>query len=788
MWLLLLPSVLAHVPHDVVTAVAPAPGLDPGRPWWLVANHDEVSDLYRSDDGGRTWQATSGACLVDRIRAAATLDDGDVVLLGDGRLWWGGPEGGWAEVPLGFSPTGIAGGDRLTVGADDGVWTVGPDGAAAQLWTGGSVSGLHAGAGGIVAFVDGGVLVGRGADWEVIPALPGGMSATLDADAVYVGDAAGAVWRWDGDGWGACGIDPLVGEDPGHPEVVQLVSDGTTLALAHADAGPALSTDGCATWTADPAPVDLVWQDELDPDDYYDYTELDEAFTALAASGDRRLVAGYDGPAAAAGGVWSKSPLKGGDYPRAAAFSTDFATDGRALVAAYGCGVAAARAGGAEWTCAAAGLTKPAVQKVLIPVDADGLVPAYALSDRVPVRSDDGGASWVSLAGDFGPAHDMAVGPGGRVWLFPVQEIAGGAPGDTLRSDDGGGSWHGVAGLAVVGDHPVGGVVDDGGRVVVYTADRDETTAETLYLSDDGETFGADHVMAGIADVTSWPGDPDRVIAVGPEGIDVRRDGKWSRMSTIPTRRVVCTSDGTLLAATRTQRILRSTDGGDAWSDIGAQLAGQVEALAANPDFAAHPELVVMTPAGAFRVGVDGAVARWMGLEQVDDQSHYEEFVTYDPPTSDIPRAGAALGSVHALAAGSTATVWLRGTSVVLLGAVEGEAALELHVDGEVTVGEVRDVPLGGVLARVDGLAEGLHEVTLGVTRGDGVVLDAAQGIEASAPLTFGGAATAPCPRGCGCGGGNATSAAVGVLLAWRMRRGRREVGRVLGASGRRIP
>lgn len=764
-----------HVPHDVVTAIAPAPGLDPTRPWWLVADHDDVSDLYRSDDGGRTWEGWAGECLEDALTGAVTLDDGGVVLLGEGRVWWSTAGDGvlWEPVALPIDATAMAGGDRLYLGGADGVWTLDRDGVGEHVLDS-AVMSLHPGAGGVVALLDGEVAYTRGGAWSVVIAPPGARSATLDAVNVYVGTDDGDVLRLDGDAWIACGESPLRETNRVHPNVVRLATDGASLVLAHADVGPAISVDACATWTADPAPVDLVWRDDLEEDDYYDFTELEEAFTALAVGDDRVVVGTYDGAAALTDGTWFKQPLKGADYPRGVAFSRAFAEDGLALVAAYGCGIERAFEAGARWDCPGIGLDKPGAQAISVPGDADGLVPAYALVNRVPKRSDDGGATWVDLAGDFGPAHDLEAGPNGRVWLFPVQR-ADGAPGDTLRSDDRGASWHAVEGLAVIGDHVVRGMADDGGRVAAITGDKDDATPEAVYVSEDGEEFSAVHEMRAIDDVAIAG---DVLVAVGPDGIDVGVAGVWAHTADEGARRVVIASDGTIVAATRTQRLLRSDDRGGTWLDLGAELPGQIEAVATHPDFGAHPEIVAMTPAGAFRVDADGAVTRWMGVQQADDQSHYSAFVAYDPPSDDLHRDGAFLGTVHALPMGAVATVWLRGTRIELLGAIDGVADLELRVDGVVMGTTATDsIGIGGVLASADGLAEGPHLVELRVASGDGIYLDAAGGIEASGPLGWspddpvGG--PAPGPR-CGCASGP-TGPGVAVLgVLWVMASTRR--------------
>lgn len=782
---LLLPVIAqAHVPHDVVTAIAPAVGLAPDRPWWLVADHDDVSDLYRSDDAGRTWDATFGACLVDRLTAAATLDDGAVVVIGAGRAWWSADGEGtlWTPVTLPFTPTAVAGADQLYLTGSDGVWTLDANGSAAQVWAGGAVFGLYAGDGGVVALLDGEAAFLREGVWSVVETPAGASAATLDAVNVYIGTDRGDVHRWDGEAWWACGLSPLIDEDPVHPDVMRLATDGVTLALAHADAGPATSTDGCETWTSDAAPLDLVWENEVTPDDYYDFTELEEAFTALGVGGDSLVVGTYDGVAARVDGVWSKPPLKGADYFRGAAFSRSFATDGLVLLAAYGCGIQRGFEAGARWDCPGVGIDKPAVQAIVVPIDAVGLVPAYALSNRVPVRSDDGGATWHSIVGDFGPAHGLEAGPNGRVWLFPVQSIADGAPADTLRSDDGGVSWSAVPGLSVTGDHKVAGLVDRGSLVVAFTGDKDDATPESVYVSSDGETFVAVHEMADVLNVAAWPeAAPDRIVAVGPTGIDVQADGVWFHATDEAARRVVAASDGTLIAATPTQRLLRSTDDGHTWTDVGAQLVGQVEALGTHPDFASHPEIVAMGPSGAFRVDSEGTVTRWTGLQQADDQSHYAEYVAYDPPSDDVLREGALLGIVHEVPAGGRATVWLRGTSVELVGAIDGAASLILTVDGVATGSTAAGpVVLGGLIAHAEGLQDTLHLVELQVVEGDGVVLDAARGIAPSNAL--GWETTVASKSRCGCAvgsegpyppgpGNGATFAWVGWWISRRRRR-----------------
>ena len=807
--LLATPAAEAHVPHDVITAVAPAPGLDPSRPWWLVAYHDDVSDLYRSDDGGRTWLATAGECLADRIDGATTLHDGTVVLLGNERTWWSDDGSGtsWRAVALPFRPTGLVGGDRLYLGSVNGVLALDEAGVATPIWSGGAVASLHPGAGGLVALLDDGqIAYESGGKWSVVAGPPGtAYSATSDSAYVYVGNTDGWVYRFDGTSWVQCAESPYLYSNENHPEAVRLATDGTWLALAHADIGPALSNDACRSWTGAAAPIELAWVDDLEPDSYYDFTELHEAFTALEVGGDRIVVGTYSGTATRIDGAWFAQPLKGPDFTRGIGFSQSFTEDGLVLVAAYGCGVERGFQGGAAWGCPNSGVERPNSQMVIVPVDAVGLVPAYALANRVPVRSDDGGLNWNELGGPYGKVNVLEVGPGGRVWVAKADVLGADAPGDTLRSDDGGATWHSVDGLDVVGDDVVIGLVDRG-MVAAFASDRSNSDPVGIYLSQDGDTFERVHEMAeGVADIELWPADaPRRTIVVGPEGIVVGEGDVWVRAQIpeeVGVRRIATASDGTLLASTRTQHILRSDDGGDTWRGIGAVLPSQVDALVPHPDFANHPEVLAAGAAGSFRVDAAGTVTRWMGVQEVDGQSEYSTFVLYTPAGDDEARSGAILGTVHTMAPGTVATVWLRGTAVEFIGEVEATATLELRVDGTVVGATAAgSVAPGGVIASSDGLSEGLHLVELEVIEGDGVALDAVRGIGESSPVqwepgTNGGVAgdsagsgDSDNNRACGCGIPAGVSPWLSILgILWVLSRREGQAGRSRKRRRRRL-
>ena len=790
---LLLPAAAqAHVPHDLVTAVAPAPDLDPDSTWWLVADHDEVSDLYRSDDGGVTWQATHGDCLQDLLLDAATLDDGTTVLLGDERTWWSDGDGGWSPLELGFEPTAMAGGERLWLGSDDGVWTQDADGSLELRWEFGAVASLHEGAEGAVVAItsDGLVAWQRDDTWGWAEGPTGALSATADAEHTWVGSADGTVHRWEHGTWQACAPSPYIDHNPGRAQLVALASDGSTLALAHADIGPALSTDACDSWEEAAAPLEINWPEDVTDDSYRCWTTLDGAFTGLAVGGERALVAGYDGPATMDGDTWYHPPLKGGDYTRGVGFSTDFLRDGFAMAAVYGCGVARTEDGGSSWTCAPKGIAMPAAQDLDVAPDANVLNPSYTLSDRSPMRSNDGGQSWTPLEGPWRKVWTLSPGLDGRLWAANVHPEDGeDLPlGSALFSPDYGESWEEIPAFDVVEDWVIVGILDRGEAVVAWTGMLDPTTAlNGVFLSEDaGASFALDHqVDGGIKDLCVWPDqEPTRIIAAGPGGIQVRIDGTWQQASLpeeVGVRRVVTASDGTIIAATWTQRLLRSEDGGESWEDIGAQLDGQIEDLTTHPDFELHPFVIASGPAGSFRVGASGAVHRWLGLQRVDDDT---EYMTCEPDCTVEEREGAGFGVVHRLAAGSTAEAWLRGSSVRIVGEVDSTSSIELWVDGVLQRSQgLGSYPARATLAEVTDLEEGLHRVSFTVTEGSGVMVDAMEAEETSWALPWGvedtgwepGSSDEYCPPHCGCGCGGTQHAgwllaALGLVLAGRRR------------------
>jgi diguanylate cyclase (GGDEF)-like protein len=295
-----------------------------------------------------------------------------------------------------------------------------------------------------------------------------------------------------------------------------------------------------------------------------------------------------------------------------------------------------------------------------------------------------------------------------------IDDQTGTYPGQAALSVDGGTSWAPIPGLAALGDVNLHSVRERGDLVVVWseTSVYQSTDAAASFVLITSSTF--------LHDLVVWPDDvPSRIVLAEPGGVRVGERGVWRQAilpEPLPVTRLAVASDGTIVAATATQRVWRSDDGGDTWIDIGAALPSQIEALDTHPDFASNPEIVASTPAGAFRVGVDGTVSRWMGLQRADDVT---EDLTCDAGCAAADVEGAALGSLRPIPLGTTVSAWVRGRSVRMIGETHDVAEVQLSVDGVlVATVPLGVLPPGSTLAEATGLADALHHVSLKVTGG----------------------------------------------------------------------
>mgnify|MGYP003335952639 CR=1 FL=1 len=153
--LILVAAAVAHVPHDVVMAVAAAPGV----PWYAVAEPGGPSLLLRSDDEGETWAFVGGAPAADRLVGAVLASDGTPVLLGEAGYGWVA-DGVWVSDVLPGAVTFIAlDGETLLLAGPDGIWGGAPGAMTREI--GVAVTSLGDG----VALTTSSVLVREDGSW-----------------------------------------------------------------------------------------------------------------------------------------------------------------------------------------------------------------------------------------------------------------------------------------------------------------------------------------------------------------------------------------------------------------------------------------------------------------------------------------------------------------------------------------------------------------------------------------------------------------------------------------------
>lgn len=780
------PVASAHLPHDVVRAVATVAPLEAGEPLLAILDDNPLNELFVSEDGGRTWTILGAPPMADTLADAARVRGQGFALLGAQGLWWGADGQAWR---LDAAPEGalaIAGGDRLVLAAGTGLYGYDPaTGAFTPEVEGLAFTGVFEGPAGLLAADgEGGVWRDEGGAWEPLPVLdaPARAGVWVGGDEVFVGLDAGTVLRLDGAAWRACGELPWLDLDPGHNEVAALAGDGATLLAARVSQGPAESLDGCDTWVDAASPQNIEWPE----DGTGSATSTDGAFTRLAVGGDRWLSAGYDGVFLRLDGAWEQEMIRGPDYTRGIAFSHAFDEDGLVLLGTYGAGVTRATAGGRHFDAPGRGLTRSNIQAVVVPPEDPGLGEAWALANRDLVHSTDGGLSWTDVPTPFDTIQDLAVGPG-RLWLLQARELEG-KPAYTAGlaySTDGGASFDEVWALAPsTGPEDVLGVVDGPDRVFVWTSGAVFEGATGL-----GTWSTAFRSGGEVRSVVELRDEQGAVVFVGDtEGVWREGEGQFDPVLEAPVMLLAVADDGTLYAATAAGEVYDSVDRGETWARRPVQLPMLPLSLAPRPGHADAPDLLIGGTDGVFRLRGD-ELTRWLTWNRTDDRSSL--FTCEGCGSRDLGEA--VLGAVKLVRPGETLAGWVRGDQGVVLGGAEGTTTWELRIDGQVV--ESRSVdpfPIGGALARWRADAWGWHRLELTVVDGDGLVIDAldAEGVPtpmdgdwrlvpplvASQPDTrrLEHARPMPEPRGCGCATGappGALAVLLGLLLVGRRRR-----------------
>ena len=622
--LLLAASAVAHRPHTPVTALAVDPGLEEA---WLAFESAEATQIMRSLDLGRHWDAVVSPAKDDAIVGAA-LRDGTLVFLGeDGTAHWTADQGdSWASVELGSQAGAIAAtDDAYLIGTSEGVvrWVPGRT-PLPPLATPGLVSSLAEDDGDIwLTTLGGGVFVHR-ADGlhEMTPDSGDGTGLAIAGDRVYVGTHDGLLTRLlDGTtSWQACAPLPVTsdGEYAGAVSRVAASTDGQTVFVGTGQQG-AVTHDACMTWELLDLQMQTIVYGEVGS-----ASSILDAFRGVWIAGDHAIVAGWEGVrwTADLGEPWNTAPIEPEDYYRGLDFAPNFPDDPRLFVGGYGGGPRFTRDGGATWRGTSAGTVGLYAFDVALHPAADLVL--YSGS-HVLHTSDDSGWWWVYETD--GPPMDrinFIEVLGHRVYALGGHDDEGGA---VYVSDDFGTSW---TSLEIDGDDNPNGVLHariHGETRLLMTTSQDATVQ---LREDDAWRVLFDAGAAHVGGLAPWPlHDAFRLIlSVRDEGLVLSDDlgVTWrapAKPPTDPPQHLVGADDGSLFALSRIGQLSRSDDGGETWGEVAAPLAPAVWRLHPAPGFESLGIVLAATHGGLYwwRQG-DGWTAAPRQLRLEDRTTH----------------------------------------------------------------------------------------------------------------------------------------------------------------------
>ena len=227
-------------------------------------------------------------------------------------------------------------------------------------------------------------------------------------------------------------------------------------------------------------------------------------------------------------------------------------------------------------------------------------------------QSTDGGDSWTWLTGlYFGPPGsiiEVAVAPN---YSNSGHMLAAGGYGGLYLSQDSGETW--------TLDPTISGPSD-----IAYSPDfaLDQTIFVTgfdgLYRSSSGASSWQQVLTATVSTLALSPHyATEATLFAAGQRLHRSQDGgqTWTNLEIAPNTRITALAispnfgagDDTLFAGT-TGGLYRSVDGGDNWEAV-APLAGEsILSLALSPGWPAHAELLIGTARGVFRLGVGGSL------------------------------------------------------------------------------------------------------------------------------------------------------------------------------------
>lgn len=653
--------------------------------------------LYRSTDGGATWNATgltgslsafatSPNYTYDQTLIAASRATGQVYISTDGGDTWASAEvtlGTGGQHTLLFSPTFAT--DRVILAAsstDPGPYRSADGGAT---WSPvGWYDPDHSYRGG---FVGGAVFALALAPQDAYDAA----AFAGTSSGVYCSNDRGVHWYQDNDGLAHLTVRAL-GVSPNDPTILLA---GTSFFETRIDGQPdeydgnlQLSTDAGRTWRVVSGRLDRVRDVAFSPGFATDGT----AFAATSTPGEHGLADGGVYRSIDGGQNWAS--VFSGMSVEALALSPDFSEDHTLWVSTFADeatpGLYVSADGGDTWSL----LTGSIGAQVLAPspnYGVDRTLFAGTLDNGLQ-KSTDGGISWTQVLSQSITA--LAVSPvyGASRTLYAGVQASSDTPGQVYRSSDGGSTWRrldtgipsvwegspvviSVLAFAVDGSVLAGVYYgrEGGGGAVYRSTDGGETwqllagglsaysllslaTAPgrslSFYAGTDGGLWRAELAPGGVAEPGVWE-------SSGPRG------GRAEALAVSPD----FSSDGVALAGTWLSSgaggesglgILRSTDGGLTWESSGngtedVDYSSAVHAYAFSPDFGADRTVFAGTWGGLFR-STDGGL-NWQRLTRAyfgPPGSITAVAVAPDYPTSGHVLAGGGWGEVYVSRDGGT--------------------------------------------------------------------------------------------------------------------------------------
>ena len=633
----------AHAPHDDVSDIALSPAYAEDPTAFAIIR----SKLLRSTDGGRTWSEIvrglgNETQVLARIAIApsdagvaylTTHSDG-VLKSEDGGTSWRPTGRGIVNTPLqaiAVSPTSPD--IVLAAGAIGGLFRTSNGGATWSAVDGfprvGSLAFLADGSrilvgdaqGRITASGDGGVTWDRAltlAPGDAVTTIAAG--TTPDArDTVFAATAAGRVLQSDDGGRSFTPLDAgLPAEEVRSLELSPQYAEDTTLWASTWHSGVFQSTDEGKTWEP--------MADGLTTDPQADDVGVPQFRTVAAAinhSGRRVLfVGGFDGLFRHDQGrdMWESVETLV-DYVVGLAVSPDFANDGTVAITTYVKGAFVSDDGGTTWQFANDGLTVDDVgagnkfaplrrlHNVVYSPDYANDHTIFSANWVRVVKSIDGGASWTEIEVSPPPPGEtlrqfvLAVSPSyssdGTIFAATRQ-------GEVFRSEDRGepGTWarigsfpERVRSLVLSPDYANDRVLYAGTVAGVYVSTDAGTTWNPVGPRKANPPQDREIDPGALVAISPAYGADGTVFAGTDSGLFVTRDAgrSWNEVTAAPltaSSRVEAIAvspdyenDRTVLVSTRDAGLLRSTDGGASFREVGSELfdANHLVADFSNP-------------------------------------------------------------------------------------------------------------------------------------------------------------------------------------------------------------